>query len=412
MKRKLLILAVVVGMMGALLATAGIAVGTNGDPFYADRGVLLLDTGGDEFRVDWYEYASPGVLSTTPTATQALNVDRKCNVTLSGDALISLSPTGGNGKVGAVSHGLGVKDKNNCSTSQGQIQESQTLTLALGTFFDETFFIRSAELDVEGKRNAKLGVEYGETTESIVLNNTSSDNGPDSGTGDNNIAEFGSESPPFRSVRFYPVPTGSNSPAVAIEGGGDGEVSGGVLRTSLLKNQSLLELVQVFDGELDCGDVTPTEGGGNDAAISVRRGGQENCVLKPYNDDAFGSTASFEPVGQPNAEFTALITWPAETAVLPVPVTQIDFDGDGPLLAVDVQWCTGTAERNPDGTLSMRPGPEAGDDGFIDYAFINPPELPSGAAWCLLDQDVSYINGGEMQVTEYYYGRGDPRWSR
>ncbi len=400
--RKLTILALAVAMVSAMLVTTSVAVGQTGGGVYVDRGVLLLHTGDDGFRVDWYEYASPGVLKGTPSATQTLNVDERCNVTPSGPELISITPAGGNGKIGGVSHGLGVKNKNTCSTAEGLIEDGESLTFALGASFDESFWVLFAELDVEGKRSAELGVRYdGGFTEIIVLNNTSSDNGPDSGTGDNNVAVVAHDY--FRAVEFFPVGTRTTSPAVAIEGGGDGTVTGppGSLRSSLGTNDSLFDLYQEFDGELACGQGVTEGGTEGNAKITVFRDFQALCELKPYNLDALGSTASFEPTGQANAEFTALIVWPAENAVLPVPVTQVDFGLGGGL--EDVQWCTGSATRDTNGLLSLD----------SDGQFVDPPELPAdGAPWCVLDQDVTYVNGGQAQLTEYYYGTGDPRFGR
>ena len=401
-RKKLSIITVVLAMLGALFATAGIAAG-NG-PVFVDKGRLDLHTGDSGYTVKWYPAGSASA-----TQTQTLNVNAKCDVSSSGPNLITLTPTGGNGKVGAVSHGLGVKTKNNCSTEQGQVAEGQTLKVSLGSFFNSKIRIEFAEVDIEGKRNAQLAVTYSDNSSEIRTLSNTSDNGPDSGSSDNNLIRIPATGEKYTtSLRFNPVMAGTNSPAIAVEGGGDGTN----LINSFGTNASAFKLVEEFDGELNCGESTPTEGDGiTNAAITVMRGGQVDCVLKPYNDDSAGSTASFEPTGQANAQFAATIVWPAETTQLPVPVTKIDFDGPtGPLPVVPVQWCTGTAERNPDGTLAMYPADS--NDGYIDYAFIDPPELPAGASWCLLDQDVSYVNGGKMQVTEYYYGTGDPFFAR
>ncbi len=388
--RKISVLVVVLAMLGAVFATTAIAAGE--PPVYVDRGRLDLHTGDSGFTVKWYPAGS-----STSTHTQNLSINAKCDVTPTGTDLIALSTTGGNGKVGAVSHGLGVKTKNNCSTDQGQVAEGQTLTISLGSFFSSDVRIEFAEVDIEGKRNAQLSVTYSDNDTVVRTLSNTSDNGPDSGPNDNNIVRLPADGPRYTtSLKFAPVMAGTNSPAISVEGGGDGPL----LINSFGTNASTFKLVEEFDGELDCGDSTPTEGGGDDAAITVFRGGQEGCELKPYNDDALGSTASFEPTGQDDAEFTATIVWPTESAVLPVPVTSIDFGGG----AEDVQWCEGTPQRDPDGTLTVDEAPP--------YAFSGPPTLPSGASWCLLDQDVSYTGDGEMQVTEYYYGNGDPFFAR
>jgi len=398
-RNKLSIVIVVLSMLGALFATAGFAIGH--DPVFVDKGRLDLHTGDSGYTVKWYP---PG--STTATHTQTLKVNAKCDVSASGPNLISLTPTGGNGTVGAVSHGLGVKTKNNCSTEQGQVAEGQTLKISLGTFFNSNVRIEFAEVDIEGKRNAQLGVTFSDGVYNVRALSNTSDNGPDSGPADNNIIRIPATGEKYTtSLTFKPVMAGTNSPAISVEGGGDGPN----LINSFGTNATAFKLVEEFDGLLNCGDSTPTEGDGViDAAITVTRGGQEICVLKPYNDDSAGSTASFEPTGQANAQFTATVVWPAESAVLPVPVTNIDFDGPtGTRPAEPAQWCGGTPTRNQDGTLTM-----AAATATTPFAFVDPPSLPANTPWCLLDQDVTYTGGGMMQVTEYYYGSGDPFFAR
>ena len=71
--------------------------------------------------------------------------------------------------------------------------------------------------------------------------------------------------------------------------------------------------------------------------------------------------------------------------MLPVPATTIDYDGDGPNPPQTVQWCRGTTAN---------------------------PVLPSGQKWCLVKQSTELVSDGQMQVSERYYGAGDPRWAR
>ena len=324
MKRKLLILALAVGLIGGILATAGVAAQSS--PVDVARGHLYLDTSGEgNFSVHWYDDGAA-----TPTRTQTLNVDSKCNVALSGPKLIAITPTGGTfgTGIGAVSHGLGVKTKNNCATAQGKIEINQSLTIALGEFFGDGVLIKTAEVDVEGKRNAKLGVNYlpgvGET---IVLSNTS-DNGPDSGTGDNNIVVLDPGSP-FRAVEFFPVAGGTNDPAVAIEGGGDGPLPRpeGTLRQQLGTNASVFELVETYDGILDCGDPTFLVGGDTDEMSGIftrllNRTNPEVCTPKPYNlnvtfSGEFGSTVLFDPEGAEAAAYWGEVSSPDKPAAQP-----------------------------------------------------------------------------------------------
>jgi hypothetical protein len=80
--------------------------------------------------------------------------------------------------------------------------------------------------------------------------------------------------------------------------------------------------------------------------------------------------------------FTMEIAWPVEDNANPVPASKIDYDGDGPDAPVQVVWCP------------------------------NPGELPEGQSWCLVEQHTVIVGGGQMQVTENYFGKNDPTWTR
>jgi hypothetical protein len=80
--------------------------------------------------------------------------------------------------------------------------------------------------------------------------------------------------------------------------------------------------------------------------------------------------------------FTMEIAWPVEDNANPVPASEIDYDGDGPDDPVQVVWC-------PD-----------------------PGVLPPGQSWCLVEQHTVIVGGGQMQVTETYFGQNDPTWTR
>lgn len=393
MKQKLTILALVVGLIGALLATASAAAGDG--PVDVDRGYLLLDTSGDgNFRVDWYD---DGV-----TAAQTLVVDSKCNVSLSGPELITITSTGGTfgTGVGATSHGLGVKTKNNCSTEQGLITTGQSLTISLGSFFSDSVFITGAEVDVEGKRNAQLGVNHlpGTETETIVLSNTS-DNGPDAGAGDNNIAVL---TPPSgtRAIEFYPVAGGTNDPAVAIEGGGDGTVEGGDLRTTLGTNASVFALQETYDGILACGDTTFPVGGEPDemSGIFTRlpnlTGLPADCTPKPYNlnvtfSQEFGSTVLFDPEGDQDAAYWGMVSSPDKPATNSTGST-LRYDPTGGFEFVDMQWCTAAV---------------------FDGDAVTSATLPGTETWCIAAESTVTVGGDEIRTTWTVYGHDDPRMS-
>ena len=90
-----------------------------------------------------------------------------------------------------------------------------------------------------------------------------------------------------------------------------------------------------------------------------------------------------------DSAFTMTIDWTIENAVNPVPATQIDY-GSG---FHAMQFC-------------LADGPDGGTF----------PDLPAGEFWCVTSQTVTLINSGpnagSIQLTEDYFGGGDPRFRR
>jgi hypothetical protein len=365
-------------------------------------GVLLLGVDSEgQSAVRYYPDADPGsgVLGNS-TAQQLINVSNKCAVSTDGSLLV-LSESGGTRGIGEVSNGLGVRTKNNCSTAQGRLDQSQSLTFTLGgsSALPEDVLIKSAEVDVEGKFDADLAFtaffEGGSETGTIGLPNTS-DNGPDSGVGDNNLVTI-APSNYFTAIALYP-----DGGQVSIEGGGDGTVSGGALRSALGTNATLFELVTVteYDGIIACGETTDEVGDGTMTALATLTRGDDNVLGKAgggecdveigYNlsSSVAGSvqTISFEFEEDELPSWFGSFTWAPETAVVPVPATQVDVDGDGPGGYADLEWCAGVS-------------------GGI-------PILPSGESWCMVEQQSVLLGGGMMQVTQEVYGLTDPNWAR
>jgi hypothetical protein len=74
--------------------------------------------------------------------------------------------------------------------------------------------------------------------------------------------------------------------------------------------------------------------------------------------------------------------WAPEPATYPVTrTTRIDYGtGEQPM-----QWCGGTSSA---------------------------PVEPAGQTWCISGQSVAVVGTGLIQVTENYYGAGDPKFIR
>ena len=142
---------------------------------------------------------------------------------------------------------------------------------------------------------------------------------------------------------------------------------------------------------LDCGESSGNVGGGGTPTADLSRGENANCQPIPYllrtNDDSSGQSVLLQKdlSGQSGTNFTMQITWDPEPAVNPTPATLIDYDGDGGNPPQPVTWCGGTPAS---------------------------PTLPSGQAWCLTSQHAVLAGSGNVQVTEDYFGAGDPVWLR
>jgi hypothetical protein len=302
------------------------------------------------------------------------------------------------GTVGLVGDALGVQVKGEgngqpCGRVDGT---GQALVLALAGSL-ATFEMDRAELDIEGKFGVTVRAEL-YLDDRLVRTETlptaaSSDSGPDSADGDNfrwRLPAAGASALFDRIVlRVDPSTPGG---AFSLEGGADGTAPqpdgfGAELGTT----DSLFHLTDI-DGELDCGGTATAGGVGVPAADLARLenglGTSADCDPVPYlfrsNVDGDGQVVLLQKdlTGQSALEprFRMSIAWNPEPAVYPVDrQTEIDYDDGGGLHLM--QWCEGTAAE---------------------------PDLPSGELWCITGQSSALVGGGQIQVTEQYYGAGDP----
>ncbi len=417
----------ILGMVVALVFTVPAidALGQeDGVTITEDAGIILLSSGTSGN--NWIRYyAEPNVpnagqsfqqANPTPTKQQALQINSRCTVT-SDDSILELDYTNGR-RIAMVSNGLGVGSKNNCSTSEGRItgNEGQTMTFSLADveLFDDVF-IEAVEADVEAKFGTDLdfivshGTETATGTFDLVKGQ---DNGPDAGTGDNEIATIDQELAGmlFSSITLFPT---NNSAEISIEGGGDGSVEGGTLRTLYKANHTLFKLVSVktFDaGDLSCGGTsTGTADAHQDGpadAIQLWRGDNlksEECLDLAYSfrieSDVVLFDANFET--QPDAQFLIKIEWdPSDPVVDPFnpPDRQIDVDFDGNFDPVEA--CDG---RN----VGDDPDADPSADPSIDDTFEHPDNTP----WCLAGEKLVLLEDGSWQQIQWYHGEGeDPQF--
>ena len=263
---------------------------------------------------------------------------------------------------------------------------SQALTLRLGGVLAGKL-ISFAELDIEGKFNVTVLAQAYQGTNLVGSDQkktgTNSDSGPDSGDGDNYRWRIEPRMP-FDRLVLSVDPTTPNG-AFSLEGGADGTAPG-PLGASLVTNDSLFQLAD-FTGMLDCGQTTPTVGGSGTPAATLARGQNPSCQKIPYllrtaDDNGAQSVLLQKVLGdQSTANFRMTIVWDPEQASIPLKVTQIDYGGG----LQPVVWCDGTADA---------------------------PIPVTGQAWCLTSQQATLVGGHKVQLTERYYGAGDPRWAR
>lgn len=416
-RRALLVGALAIG--GAVVFSAAVPHATADGPVEVNQpyGVLRLRITAGERTITFDP--APGV-NATP-APQTISVNNKCGTSTNGSLMV-ITSTGGNQGVGLEGTNLGVRSKNNCATDSGRINGPETLTLALnnGTF-PAGVVVTSAELDIEGKKNADLayvldpGTPGGGTTGTVELGHATSDNGPDSGIGDNDRALVPG---PFRTIRLAPQGSGAE---ISLNGGGDGtfgqyETAGllGEVGTSLETADSIfvLSTVKEFADDLDCGEsLDAAEIGTGLVATAAEVKRYDNAGSQPCDD--IGATFENRPEGVlldkslvglisgAHQDTVALvqIEWEPQPAAVPLDPREINFTPGDDSAWEDVQWCSdvdwGAAEPT-DITPELSALPD----------ITHPSETP----WCLVFEQVVPVGDGMVQQTQVYHGAGDPMW--
>jgi hypothetical protein len=140
----------------------------------------------------------------------------------------------------------------------------------------------------------------------------------------------------------------------------------------------------ISDGVLGCtaGNNVATERGVTITRLANADGSA--CVLIPYILTRDGNSVSFlkDLLTQTAAQFRVEVnSWDPEPAQNPVPPTKVDT----PTPTHNLQWCNGT---------------------------VASPLLPGSEVTCLITQSTTIVGGGQMQVSETYYLKGDIRWQR
>ena len=292
--------------------------------------------------------------------------------------LASIAAAGGNQGLGLVTGGLGVRQKNTCSSAEGRVSGTEQITVALGSAFDDDVFVDAVELDIEGKFDADLAVSLDGARPLARALFSSSDNGPDSGISDNDRVLVSTAEPdvhPFRSMTLSAA-----GGEIALEGGGDATYAQYV-RCGQGRSARRRPRARPTRSSSSCASVTsPTTcrvtrpgrptviGGSADAATINRLDNLEGAAdLRGRRRDVrdHSTTACCSTRGRP-ASTAALpqavhavvdIVWAAQAAAVPLPAREINFDPADPAGWEMVQWCTSwdpvtqTAVHPPDARL-------------------------------------------------------------
>lgn len=355
--------------------------------------------------------------------TQSFSVSR-CGVSTDNRLL---QFTSSSGKVGIYNNGLGTKTKGTCSPAEGRTAQGETFTVSLGSKFGASYSIDSSEFDIEGKFGANLQwtALNGGTPVTVVGGSTSlatsSDNGPDSGTGDNNIVTIGSKGVTTDNYTSLTLSTAQGE--FALDGGGDGVYP---VQNSIGTNDSVLFLSgpsTSYGYTVNCGEIvnaTSTELAGSDsdgddsrvtqlAFLRLANKNQENCAPigvtvsasdETNLDEAYFDHSAASASGVPqNVRARVKIVWTVEMAGK----SQAQIDAE---LSRDVLFAVDGQPAAVSNCLDV-PADVAGNE--LDETSTALIVHPAGVPWCLMS-DSRVVSGNTIIQTQYYSGNGDPRF--
>ena len=345
------------GAAGVVAAVSLLMVPAFGDgPITAELGTvrLHLDSDGDKVIFD---PTAPG-----SNQIQTLTAGTNCKLTSTGASLVSFAASATqankNPFPGLKDHRIGV-GQNGEGTGEpcARINKDlgQVLKLSLTGALDGQV-VGYAELDLGFKFNGsatiqlfRAGVKVGGDIN--VPCSGASDCGPDSGANDNErvILFFDPADNPgaghwqafpiagtFDTISIKPGNAAQTSKAVvSLEGGSNGSLPGpkGV---ALNTDDTLFELVESFDGEIDCGEDETQSG--EDATLNITRGFDTNGGCKGPTD---GLLFNFEAGTEGSELFVDFITEPVGGASVAQFLEVITWEFDSPPnVAVDEQHRT------------------------------------------------------------------------
>jgi hypothetical protein len=420
------------GVVGLVAVVSLLVMPAFGDgPVTAEAGTLRLHLNSDGDKVV-FDPVAPG-----PNLTQTLS-QTSCKLSSSGASLVSIVGSSANANkkpfAGLKDHRIGVGQTGEgngepCARINKDLGQVLTVNLT-GALDGET--VGYAEIDLGFKFNGDANLELrkggpsGTVVDTVTVPCSGfSDCGPDSGGSDNErvVLYLDGTTPPaagswqsfaiegaFDTIVIKPG-LAASSGVVSLEGGFDGSLPG-PLGVTLGTRDSLFQVAEVFDGEIDCGD-TVTLGGGN-ATSQITRGndtdgdckGPVDGLLYNFDSGVEGSRLFVDMVTDPVAgasvaQFLEVITWKfASPPNVPGGAAQfrtLSYDDHVGAGERTMPWCL----KDPRLGSGALPSP------------LNPATvLPAGHTSCLIESH-SYVTmlGGFVRVDTVYNIGDGKRWT-
>jgi hypothetical protein len=401
-----------VAMAAGIIATATWVAPAIGEEvaIVVDRGVarLQLTAAGDKITYDPLSGSDQ---------VQELGVSTGCTLSTSGDSVMIISassvpPPKSPPVPGLKDHRLGVGQKGEgtgepCARINEDLGQALTLTLDLGPNMAMDY----AEIDINFKYNGEAGwriLYKGAQVGAGVLPCSGSDCGPDSGADDNKRLKIGNFATTGERMLFDQIELTATTPppngAISVEGGQDPD-DRGPLGLSLNTYDSLFRVVEVFDGELNCGEGFDEEDGGvvgtffrlDNAPPPLGQTGPP-CTPKPYNAEASAEdgTIYFAPSGSDqDARYRGTLTLGNRSAANPF-TSNLKYDPEDDGSFKDMPWCGSVIyDGEPPGVI---------DPVVIDAA------VPDGDTWCITGESTVVASPGFVTTTWSVFGYGDPKF--
>jgi hypothetical protein len=417
------------GVVGVMVAVSVLVIPALGDsPITTEVGTLRLHLNSDGDRVV-FDPVAPG-----PDLVQTLS-QSNCELSSSGASLVGIvgSGTQVNKKpfAGLKDHRIGVGqtgEGNGEPCARINKDLGQVLTVSLrGELAGQS--IGYAEIDLGFKFNGDAVLQLKEGGPSGTLVDTvtvpcsgSSDCGPDSGGSDNErviLYLTGTTPPPaghwqsfaidggFDTIMIEPG-TAATSGVVSLEAGFSGSPPG-PLGAGLGTSDSLFQVAEIFDGEIDCGGSTTL--GGGDATFQITRGDDIDGECKGPED---GLLFNFESGVEGDRLFVDFVTEPVDTNTSTVAqfleVITWTFDAPPDVVGGAAQQRTlfyddhvGAGERVMPWCLM---DPRVG--GALPAGGANPALiLPAGHTSCLIEANSRVTMTGDFVTGHSIYNIGD-----